>query len=175
MSTAAIYTNQTRSDINHTQIRIEGRTHHLVTGRHVSRSHDFIGATRDEPGVPGPLSIEFTAAPHPREPRLKLNRLCLDAYVQTRMTMSTKTNIAAAAALLTALAAPELSFAQAMSHFNTSRQIGLANVPAAVFGSAIAPTRRRAPRTTVPPSDRTVTDPLGNVIGVRRDWRLGQD
>jgi hypothetical protein len=89
--------------------------------------------------------------------------------------MSTKTNIAAAAALLTALAAPELSFAQARAFLNTSHQIGLANVPAAVFGSAIAPTQRRAPRTTAPPSDRAVTDPSGNVIGLRRDWASGED
>jgi uncharacterized membrane protein len=99
----------------------------------------------------------------------------MKTLIQTRMTMSTKTNIAAAAALLTALVAPEISFAQAMSYFNTSRQIGIANVPAAVLGSAIAPTLRRAPRTTVPPSDRAVTDPSGSVISLRRDWGSGQD
>jgi len=84
--------------------------------------------------------------------------------------MSTKTNIAAAAALLTALAAPEISFAQAMSYLNeyTLRQSGLANVPTAVFGSAMAPARRRAPGVAMPPSDMVVTDPSGNVIGLRR-------
>jgi hypothetical protein len=99
----------------------------------------------------------------------------MKTLIQTRMTMSTKTNIAAAAALLTALAAPEISFAQTMSYLNTARQIGIANVPAAVLGSAFAPTLRRAPRTTVPSSDTALTDPSGNVIGLRRDWGLGQD
>jgi len=80
------------------------------------------------------------------------------------MTMSTNTNIAAAAALLTALAAPEISFAQAMSYLNeyTLRQSGLSNVPTAAA-------RRRAPGVTMPPSDMVVTDPSGNVIGLRRD------
>jgi len=71
--------------------------------------------------------------------------------------------------------APSCPFAQAMAFLNTSHQIGLANVPAAVFGSAIAPTQRRAPRTTAPPSDRAVTDPSGNVISLRRDWVSGED
>jgi len=99
----------------------------------------------------------------------------MKTLIQTRMTMSTKSKIAAAAALLTAFAAPEISFAQAMSYLNTSRQVGIANVPAAVLGWAIAPTQRRAPRTTVPPSDRALTDASGNVIGLRRDWGSGQD
>ena len=98
----------------------------------------------------------------------------MKTLIQTRMTMSTKTNAAAAAALLAALAAPEISFAQAMSYLNTSPQSGVANVPA-VFGSAIAPTQRRAPRTTVPPSDRALTDPSGNIISLPRDWGSGQD
>jgi hypothetical protein len=49
-------------------------------------------------------SIEIVAARHPR---LKLNGLRLNVYLRRSMTMSTKTNIAAAAALLTALAAPK--------------------------------------------------------------------
>jgi hypothetical protein len=99
----------------------------------------------------------------------------MKTLIQTRMTMSSRTNIAAAATLLMALASPELSFAQAMSYLNTSRQIGKADVSAAVLGPAIAPPQRRAPRTTVPPSDRALTDPSGNVIGLRRDWGSGQD
>jgi len=89
--------------------------------------------------------------------------------------MSTKTNIAAAVMLLMALAAPELSFAQAMAYLNSSHQNGFANVPAADFGSAIEPAERRVARTTVPPSDIAITDPSGNIIGLRRDWSSGED
>jgi len=51
-----------------------------------------------------------------------------------------------------------------MSYLNeyTLRQSGLANVPTAAA-------RRRAPGVTMPPSDMVVTDPSGNVIGLRRD------
>jgi hypothetical protein len=91
------------------------------------------------------------------------------------MSTSAKTNIAVAAALLMALAAPELSFAPAMAFLNTSHQSGSANAPAGVFGSAIALTQRRVPRTIAPPSDRTLTDPSGNIIGLRGDWRSGED
>jgi hypothetical protein len=93
----------------------------------------------------------------------------------TRMRTSAKTNITVAAALLMALAAPELSFAPAMAFLNTSHQSGSAKVPAAVFGSAITLTQRRAPRATTPPSDRMLTDPSGNVIGLRRDWTSSED
>jgi hypothetical protein len=89
--------------------------------------------------------------------------------------MSTQTNIAAAAALLTALAAPEISFAQAMSYLSEYGQSELPNVSTAVFGSAMAPARRRAPCVTMPPSDIVVTDPSGNVIGLRRDQGGLQD
>ena len=85
--------------------------------------------------------------------------------------MSTRTNIAAAAALLAALAAPEIAFAEVMSYPNEYawHQSGFANVPASVFGPAMSSAGRRAPRTGVPPSDMTVTDPSGNIIGLRRD------
>jgi hypothetical protein len=91
------------------------------------------------------------------------------------MSTSAKTDIAVAAALLMALTAPELSFAPAMAFLNTSHQSGSANVPAGVFGSPIALTQRRVPRTIAPPSDRTLTDPSGNVIGLRRDSEAAED
>jgi hypothetical protein len=80
--------------------------------------------------------------------------------------MSTKINIAAAAALLTALAAPEISFAQAASCLTerASVQIGPGSLPAAAFDLGVSPTRRRGPRTTMPPSDWTASDPAGDVI-----------
>jgi len=73
--------------------------------------------------------------------------------------MSNKINIAAAAALLTAVAASELSsgeFASLQGEPGTSR--------ATAFDSVAVLTRRCGPRTTMPPSDRTTTDPTGDVI-----------
>jgi len=78
--------------------------------------------------------------------------------------MSTKINIAAAAALLTALAVPDISFAQAVSCRNefASLQGGPRNLSTSAFDSAVAPARRLGPRTTMPPSDRTASDPTGD-------------
>jgi hypothetical protein len=85
--------------------------------------------------------------------------------------MSTKINISAAAALLTALAAPDISFAQAVSCRNefASLQSGPRNLPATAFDSAVAPARHLEPRTTMPPSDRTASNPTGDVISTDGD------
>jgi hypothetical protein len=80
--------------------------------------------------------------------------------------MSKKINIIAAA-LLTTVAASEIPFGEF-----SSLQIGLGNPQAAVFDSKTPLTGRCGPRATMPPSDRTATDPTGDVISTDRNLRV---
>jgi hypothetical protein len=86
-----------------------------------------------------------------RSAALKIEKQTHYPFLKRRITMSTKAKIAAIAALLAALAAPQISFAQQAIFLPDApaTQSQLSTFPGDAHASVVAPTRHRGQRAAV--------------------------
>jgi len=86
-----------------------------------------------------------------RSAALKIEKQTHYAFLKRRITMSTKAKLAAIAALLAALAAPQISFAQQAIFLPDApaTQSQLSTFPGDAHASVVAPTRHRGQRAAV--------------------------